>query len=158
MTTATTVRHRDPRGGFTLAELLIVLIIAAIISSMALPRFFSFIRHLNARSAVSQVVTDLTLARTQAVREGRTVSLRVTGTSSYRVTVDNGATVLSTVKTVDVKGGQRDVSLSPTTARVIFDSRGMLLTGSSSQLVVSRSGKVDTVSVSAVGRVYRGGN
>jgi type IV fimbrial biogenesis protein FimT len=158
MTTVTTVRHRDPRGGFTLAELLIVLIVAAIITSMALPRFFSFIRHLNARSAVSQVVTDLALARTQAVREGRTVSLRVTGASTYKVTLDNGTTILKTVKTVDVKGGQRNVTISPSTARVIFDSRGMLLSGSSAQLLVTRTGKTDTVSVSAVGRVYRGGN
>jgi type II secretion system protein H len=158
MTSATTVRHRDRRGGFTLVELLVVLILAAIISSMVVPRFFSYFRHLSARSAVSQVVADLTMARTQAVREGRTVSLRVTGASTYRVTLDNGATILRTLKTVDVKGGQRAVTLSPGTARVIFNSRGMLVTGSTTQLLVSRTGKADTVSVSAVGRVYRGGN
>lgn len=158
MTSAHSVRHRDPRGGFTLTELLIVLIVAAIISSMALPRFFSFIRHLGARSATSRVVGDLTMARTQAVREGRTVSLRMTGTSTYQVTIDSGAAVLRTLKTVDVKGSQKDVSLAPSTARVIFDSRGMLATTSTQQLRVIRSGKVDTVSISAVGRVYRGGN
>jgi type II secretion system protein H len=159
MTTATTVvRHRDPRGGYTLIELLIVLILAALISSMVVPRFFSYARHLSARSAVSQVVADLSLARTQAVREGRTVSLRVTGASTYKVTLDNGTTILKTIKTVDVKGAQRNVTISPGTARVIFDSRGMLATGSSAQLLVTRTGKTDTVSVSAVGRVYRGGN
>ncbi|MBW3570283.1 MAG: GspH/FimT family pseudopilin [Gemmatimonadetes bacterium] len=158
MTTATTVRRRDSRGGFTLTELLIVLILAAIISSMALPRFFGFIRHLNARSATSQVVGDLTMARTQAVREGRSVSVRMTGPSTYQVTVDNGAAVLRTIKTVDVRGGQRDISVSPTTARVTFNSRGMLTAASAQQLLVNRTGKVDTVSISAVGRVYRGGN
>ncbi|WP_420126948.1 GspH/FimT family pseudopilin [Longimicrobium sp.] len=158
MTSANIVRHRDRRGGYTLTELLIVLIVAAIISSMALPRFFSFIRHLNARSATSRVVADLTMARTQAVREGRSVSLRMTGASTYQITVDNGAAVLRTIKTVDVRGGQRDVSLAPTAARVIFDSRGMLTAASAQQLRVVRLGKVDTVSISAVGRVYRGGN
>lgn len=159
MSNARTSRHhRDPRGGFTLTELLIVLIIAAIVSSMALPKFFSFVRYLSARSAVSQVVADLSLARTQAVREGRTVSLRVTGTSTYQVTLDNGAAVVRTIKSVNVRGGQRDVSLSPTTARFIFDSRGMLAAGSASQLLVKRTGRADTVSISAVGRVYRGSN
>jgi type II secretion system protein H len=158
MTSETTVRHRDARGGFTLTELLIVLIVAAIITSMALPKMFSFIRHLNARSATSQVVADLTMARTQAVREGRTVSLRVTGAGTYQLTVDQGATVVRTVKTVSVRGGQRDISLSPSTARVIFDSRGMLATGSTPQVLVTRTGKTDTVSISAVGRVYRGAN
>lgn len=135
-----------------------MLIVAAIITSMALPRFFSFIRHLNARSAVSQVVADLTMARTQAVREGSGASLRMTGPTTYSVTVDNGAAVVSTIKTVNLRGSQRDVALSPLTARVAFDSRGMLSPGSSQQLLVSRTGKVDTVSISAVGRVYRGGN
>lgn len=159
MTSPTTVRrHRDGRGGFTLVELLVVIVLAALISSMVVPRLYGYMRQLAARSAVSQVVGDLSLARTQAVREGRTVSLRVSGASTYKVTVDNGATILRTIKTVDVKGGQRAVTIAPGTARVIFDSRGMLLTGSTSQLVVSRSGKTDTVSVSAVGRVYRGGN
>jgi type II secretion system protein H len=156
MTTETTVRHRDPRGGFTLTELLIVLIVAAIITSMALPKMFSFIRHLNARSATSQVVADLTMARTQAVREGRSVSLRMTGASTYQVTVDND--VPTTIKTVDIRGGQRDVSIAPADARVTFDSRGMLSAASANQLRVTRTGKADTVSISAVGRVYRGGN
>jgi Tfp pilus assembly protein FimT len=135
-----------------------VIILAALISAMVVPRLYGFMRQLSARSAASQVVADLSLARTQAVREGRTVSLRVTGASTYKVTVDNGATILRTVKTVDVRGAQRAVTISPSTARVIFDSRGMLLPGSSSQLLVSRTGRIDTVSVSAVGRVYRGGN
>ena len=156
MSNAHTSRHRDPRGGFTLTELLIVLIIAAIISSMALPKFFSFVRHLSARSAVSQVVTDLTMARTQAVREGRTVSLRMVNSYTYRVTVDNGAAVVSTLKTVNVRGGQRDVTITPANARVIFDSRGMLAPGSATQLTVTRTGKQDIVSISGVGRVYRG--
>ncbi|HYR10496.1 MAG TPA: GspH/FimT family pseudopilin [Longimicrobium sp.] len=158
MTSETTVRHRDPRGGFTLTELLIVLIVAAIITSMALPKMFSFIRHLNARSATSQVVADLTMARTQAVREGRSVSLRMTNAYTYQVTVDNGDAVRSIIKTVNIRGGQRDVSIAPNDARVIFDSRGMLSGASANQLRVTRTGKADTVSISAVGRVYRGGN
>jgi type II secretion system protein H len=158
MTSPITARRRDPRGGFTLTELLVVLSVAAIISSMALPKFFSFIRTLSARSATSRVVSDLTMARTQAVREGRTVSLRVNGASTYQVTVDNGATAVTTLKSANVRGGQRDVSLSPNPARVAFDSRGMLSAGSTAQLLVIRTGKTDTVSISAVGRVYRGGN
>lgn len=155
---AITIRHRERRGGFTLTELLIVLVIAAVISTIAMPRFVGFVRELSGRSAASQVVADLTMARTQAVREGRSVSLRITGAGTYRVTVDNGNTVLRTVKTVDVRGGQRNVSILPLTARVIFDSRGMLMSASTTQLLVSRTGKTDTVSISAVGRVYRGGN
>jgi prepilin-type N-terminal cleavage/methylation domain-containing protein len=149
-------RHRS-RGGYTLTELLIVLLIAAILSAMLLPRFFSAVRAMSARSAVSYVVADLALARTQAVREGQTVSLRVDGSTTYRVTLDQGNTIVRTLKTVRVDG-QRGVSLTPSGARVMFDSRGMLRGGSATQVIVSRTGKVDTVSISAVGRVYRGAN
>jgi Tfp pilus assembly protein FimT len=124
---------------------------------MLLPRFFSAVRAMSARSAVSYVVADLALARTQAVREGQTVSLRVDGATVYRVTLDQGNAVVRTLKTVNVDG-QRGVSLTPTGARFSFDSRGMLRGGSDTELRVNRAGEVDIISVSAVGRVYRGAN
>lgn len=158
MTSTSTTRHRDRRGGYTLAELLIVIVIAGIIASIAVPRLSTMIRHLSARSAVSTVVSDLTLARTQAVREGRTVSLTVTGTGTYQVTVDQGADPDRVLKTVDVSGTQKNVSLTPNPTTISFDPRGMLRPGSGDQLVVNRGTMTDIVSVSAVGRVYRGAN
>lgn len=161
MTSPSTTRHRGRRGGYTLAELLIVIVIAGIIASIAVPRLFGMIRNLSARSAVSKVVSDLALARTQAVREGRTVSFRVVSTKAYRLTVDNGANPIRTIKTVDVSGTQKNVTVATnpaTPANVSFDPRGMLRGGSATQLVVTRGGIADTVSISAVGRVYRGSN
>lgn len=158
MTSPSTTRHRDPRGGYTLAELLIVIVIMGIVASIAVPRLSGMIRNLSARSAVSKVVSDLTLARTQAVREGRTVSLRVVSAGSYRVTLDNGATPIRTIKTVDVSGTQKNISLEPTNTVISFDPRGMLRPGSGDRLVVKRGTSTDSVSISAVGRVYRGSN
>ncbi|HEX6367991.1 MAG TPA: GspH/FimT family pseudopilin [Longimicrobium sp.] len=156
MNRAHLLRHRS--GGYTLVELLTVIVIAGIIASIAVPRMSNFIRHLSSRSAMSQVVSDLTLARTQAVREGRTVSFRVITAGSYQVTLDQGANPIRTIKTVDISGSQKNVSLSPTGTSISFDPRGMLRPGSAAQLVVTRGGLTDSVSVSAVGRVYRGGN
>jgi type II secretion system protein H len=158
MTSPSTTRYRDRRGGYTLAELLVVIVIMGIIASIAVPRLSTFIRHLSARSAVSKVVSDLTLARTQAVREGRTVSLTVTGTGTYRVTVDQGANPARVLKTVNVSGTQKNVSLTPNPTTIAFDPRGMLRPGSGAQLVVTRGTVKDSVSISAVGRVYRGSN
>ncbi|HEX2208600.1 MAG TPA: GspH/FimT family pseudopilin [Longimicrobium sp.] len=148
-------RHRG-RGGYTLAELLTVIVIAGIMAAIAVPRLSNVLRHYSSRSALSQVMADLALARTQAVREGRTVSLRVTGSGTYQVTVDNGTAILRTLKTVDVSGSQRNVTVTPSDAIVSFDTRGMLRTGSAGRLIVTRGGMSDSVSISAVGRVYRG--
>jgi type IV fimbrial biogenesis protein FimT len=147
--------HRDRRGGYTLAELMAVIVIAGIIATIAVPRLSGYIRHLSARSAVSTVVSDLALARTQAVREGRTVSLRVTGAAAYQVTVDVGANPVRTLKTVNVAGTRRTVTLTPNPTTISFDPRGMLRPGSGAELRIARGTQIDTISISAVGRVYR---
>ena len=148
-------RHRDRRGGYTLAELMAVIVIAGVIATIAVPRLSGYIRHLSARSAGSTVVSDLMLARTQAVREGRTVSLRVINAAEYRVTVDVGASPVRTLKSVNVAGTQRSVTLGPNGTTISFDPRGMLRAGSGSELRITRGTQTDTISISAVGRVYR---
>lgn len=160
MTRTTDFRGRR-RGGFTLPELLVTILIAGLIAAFAVPRFVDFVRYLMARSDTSQVVADLTLARTQAVREGQTASFRVVSSTRYTVTVDGGDA--RTIKTVDLTGRNRNVTLAATGAstaadagRVAFDSRGMQRTGTANVVVVSNGTRRDTVSITGVGRVYRG--
>jgi prepilin-type N-terminal cleavage/methylation domain-containing protein len=148
-----------PRGrrGFSLIELMIVLVILGLILGLGMPRFTSYFRNLTSRSMTAQVVADLSLARTQAAREGAGVSFRVQSASRYTVTLDapNGD-VVRTIKTVNVSGPQRQsVSLAPLDARVAFDSRGMLRPQSANQIWVQQGGQIDSVNVSLVGRVYR---
>jgi prepilin-type N-terminal cleavage/methylation domain-containing protein len=153
MTCAPCYRH-SRRGGFTLTELLIVIVIMGLILGIAGPRFVNWIRYFTARSATSQVVADLALARTQAVREGQTVSIQTVDGDTYRVLVET--VPARTIKTVDVAGAQGTVSLGvPAGTRIAFDSRGMLRPGSATQLTVSYGGNTDVVSITGVGRVYR---
>lgn len=143
-----------------MAEVLIVLVIAGLVLAMAGPKLTGYLRSLTARSTTVQVASDLTLARTQAVREGRTASFRVVSASQYQVTLDDAVgNPTWTVKTVDVSGPQHSsVLLSPVGGRVAFDSRGMRRTGGPSAVVVTRESQVDSITISAVGRVYRARN
>lgn len=151
---------RRGRAGFTLIELLVVLLLMALVLSMVGPRFTAGIRYFTARSATSQVVADLSLARTQAVREGRTTSLRILNATQYRVTVDNpDGTELRAVKNVTLEGAARGVALGPVGTRIAFDSRGMRRTGAGlgAQVVITRQdAESDIVNVTIVGRVKRG--
>jgi prepilin-type N-terminal cleavage/methylation domain-containing protein len=148
--------RRGRREGYTLIELLLVLVLVGLVLAIAAPKFTSTIRYFTARSATSQVVADLALARTTAVRAGRSASFRVLSASTYSIVVDaSGATADRTVKSVTLDGTRRGVALGVVGTRITFDSRGMRRNATES-LVVTRTGGADTVNVTIVGRVYRG--
>ncbi len=63
------------QGGFTIAELIIVVVIAAILAAVAVPNLSEFVKD-NARSArLNTMVTALNYARNQAVTRNARVSL-----------------------------------------------------------------------------------
>jgi prepilin-type N-terminal cleavage/methylation domain-containing protein len=157
MTCAHLIRRRG-RAGFTLVELLLVLLLMGLVLTLAAPKFVATIRYFTARSATSQVVADLALARTTAVREGRSTSLRILTASTYRVVVDaDGTAADRVVKSVVVEGAARGVALGAVGTRITFDSRGMRRNATES-ITVTRAEGVDVVNVTIVGRVYRGTN
>jgi type IV fimbrial biogenesis protein FimT len=146
---------RSRTAGFTLTELLIIVIIAGIILAIAGPRFVRYISYLSARTATSQVVADLSLARTQAVREGVTTSFILDSSTQYRIAVSG--TPERTIKTVNLRRDHPGVLITGPAA-VAFDSRGMardLGDGGETALTIARGSTVDVVRVSTVGRVIR---
>lgn len=58
------------QGGFTLVELMIVVVLLAIVLMLGVPSFTSFVRNNNLIAANNEFATALSLARTAAIREG----------------------------------------------------------------------------------------
>lgn len=144
------------RRGFTLPELMLVVVLIGIMAAMAGPRLFRWIQVATQRGAANQVAADLQYARVQAVRQGRTVSLRIDTDKRYRVTVDNtDGTALRTLKTTDLSLSYRDAVLDPAAGRIGFDSRGMRRTDLEGVTII-RGDVRRTVNVSTVGRIYSG--
>ena len=85
-------------GGFTLLEALVVLSIVAIVVAIGAPNLTFLIGSMNARSASFDLVADLALARSEAIKRNRAVTVAplVAGNWSqgWRITTDAGAVTL----------------------------------------------------------------
>lgn len=75
------LHHRAPLKGFTLLELLIVISIVGILASVAVPSFKSSLTK-NKRSAESEnIIRDINIARSEAIKRGQRVVLCTGDTS-----------------------------------------------------------------------------
>ena len=83
------VAKTQAQTGITLVELLIVIAIAAILASLAGPSFSDFINRTRQSSVVSQLVSDLNRARSEAIKRNTPVLLCVRSTDSACGTTTN---------------------------------------------------------------------
>ncbi|MFQ5936937.1 MAG: Tfp pilus assembly protein FimT/FimU, partial [Acidiferrobacterales bacterium] len=60
-------------SGFTLVELIVTLVVAAILLTLAAPRMTSFIQRDRLATQANDLVADLALARSEAIKRGATV-------------------------------------------------------------------------------------
>ena len=81
--------NSQAQTGITLVELLIVIAIAAILASLAGPSFSDFINRTRQSSVVSQLVSDLNRARSEAIKRNTPVLLCVRSTDSACGTTTN---------------------------------------------------------------------
>lgn len=84
--------------GFSLIELLVVLALIGIMLAIAVPSFTSFISNYRATSAVNEVLQGITMARAEALKRGRRVTMfpnlaDANRTPSVAGSWDNGWTI-----------------------------------------------------------------
>ncbi len=62
--------------GFTLVELMVTLAIAAILLTSGVPSFANLIKDNRLSTKTNELVTSLSLARSEAIKQGRTVNIK----------------------------------------------------------------------------------
>ena len=151
------------RQGFTLVELIFVLLIVSVASSMVFPAMGSTWEQLAVRRAADQFVAAHQKARTAALRFGRTSELHMADTTKFWIQVDtslNGTGVYDTVGLVVDVSSER-VMFTSTDSILCFDARGLVGAGGScpadgaSALVFQRGTTVDSVTTTAAGLLLR---
>ncbi len=73
------------RSGFTIVELLVVLVIASVVLAIALPRIAATRQGIQIDGAAQQLAGDLGRARVEAIKRNASIQLVRTGASSYSI-------------------------------------------------------------------------
>lgn len=154
------------RRGFTLVELLTVVVLVGLLAALVAPSFGGALARVRTRAALDRFAADLYHARVLAVRSGRPVvvrfaaSARCPPSAPNRYAADRYVVVLRDTPSREVKRvalGEGGICLEATQSdSVRFDSRG-LLRGLGNRTVFARRGAElrDSLTISRAGRVLR---
>lgn len=112
------------QAGFTLLELMVVVALSALILGLAAPAMDGLVARQRMRSASFNLVSDLTLARSESLKRGAGVQLQPASApdwrNGWRLVASNGDLVAQR----NPLGGSVQVLTAPTS--VNFDARGMV--------------------------------
>lgn len=139
------------RNGFTLIEMMMVVVVTGLIMLVAFPRVRSGLIKSSIRSARGDIVSMHSQARNAAVQYGKPTLVSFSG--------DRAAVLLEVVPgSYDTLGGVQDMSDKygvrlNASQDWKFDPRGFGLLGGTVR--ISRSGYADTITVSGFGRVVQ---
>jgi len=144
------------RQGYTLTEMLIVVVIVGLLTLFAIPKFSVLVQRNKLSAAREELTAAIATARAAAVQKGRTSTFRISG-NQFRVTVvtaDNG----STTTLVPAKSLMTlyNVSIASTTDTIItFDMRGFATPrlSSTGMIKLTQGVRRDSVCVTTAGQI-----
>jgi prepilin-type N-terminal cleavage/methylation domain-containing protein len=156
-------RRNAARAGFTIVELLTVVVLLGTTASMSMPKIADTVKRNTVHSARDQFALAHSLARATAIRYGRTAQLRInTSTAKFWIQVDTSTNATPHYATV---GSAHELSLGGVTvtsdrATLCFGAQGLPTTGGTCDagdisIVFSRQNRADTLRTTALGKVIR---
>ena len=140
--------------GFTLIEIIMVMVIMGIVMMMALPKYGNMNDRNQMRSAKDGLAARISAARAAAVASGKPSTFAVIGDTMRVTLTSNGVT---TTKGADVNlYKQFGVSMTSGGATIVFDGRGMA-NQTALKFKFTRGSISDSLCVSKLGLINRHG-
>ncbi len=145
-------------SGFTLVELLVTLVVAAILTMLAVTSFKPSIDSASQKSNLDNFIAQLKFARTEAVKRGKTVSLYTSGTDTWHnqfyIYIDNdSSSIYNNGDDLIRKIPQdefRDVTINSTTSNFSFNPNG---TTTALTFTFTQGGSSSTVTLNQYGKI-----
>ena len=148
------------RKGFTIPELMVVIVIIALTTMIGFPKIKDAIYKTNVRSARVASATYVATARAAAIQRGCTGVVHFVPGSAW-VTVcprmsTKGSGTVDTIGLVDNLATMYGVTMTVTLDSVQFDPRGLSLTNAQDVvLFTTPSGARDSILINQIGKVVR---
>lgn len=153
------LRHK----GFTLMELMIVIVVLGILAAIALPSFQSILEGRRLVGAADDLYSNLQYARSEAIKRNEVIRFQVTTGANwcFGVDDDDGVACDCNANACEIDGVLKNVTsatysgIQMSAGGVIeFNSRqGMPNSAQDFIFRVGAAGRIKTVSVNAIGRV-----
>lgn len=140
------MQSHQRQHGFTLIELLITITVVGVLAAIALPSFGSFVAQQRIKTASFDMMSMLTLARSEAIKRNTNVDVTPTGSNwqnGWAVTV--GATILSNQAAL---GGLTVTCLPANCPAITYNSSGRITGVTSQSIQISSTATTDVRCIS----------
>ena len=126
-----------PSRGFTLIEMMIVIVLLAILASLAVPSFRAIIANTKIRATGQAILDGMQLARGEAIRLNERVQFVLATDSGWSV-ITNGGTTLQTRSAGDGSDGI-SITVTPANAtKVTFNPLGRIVTNADASATLTQ--------------------
>ena len=148
------------RRGFSLVELLIVVVIIGIMLSIGFPKLRTGMINNNVRAARTGLINAIAAARNAGSQTNRSTWVKIVGSRVFviarpRLDLQTGATNADTIGPVQNMDGLYGVSITPALDSFRFNPTLTSLDVVGKSFILSKSGFADTVSIDGLGRVSK---
>lgn len=146
-------RAGSGRGGYTLTEMMIVIVIVGSLALFTLPRFTGLNRASKLAAARAEVQAGIATARAVAIQKGRAAQFRIVG-NRMTVAVDTSANgQRDTVIREQPLDTKYQVTVTGPTGEIAFDPRGWVTTSATLKYVLTQGARKDSVCFRKSGQI-----